>query len=184
MGVLTNATARLHDAADNTPPQTITQQLRASLQTGGAAGLANSSTNQTQLNALGWTGAGAYYLEFARLNGQTLSILSAVPQITPPSYDGFGPSLSSDLAPLVQSSQAFHDHAVELCHDTGRLECARRPRRPLLRARRLARTAQASSTRSSAGLHLSDYVLQLFQSAIAPTGNQVDGSVLRPDGPW
>jgi conjugal transfer/type IV secretion protein DotA/TraY len=132
MGILTSAT-RDYTTQLTTAAQTVTQQLRSSLQTGGAAALANSSTNQTQLSALGWTGAGAYYLEFARLNGQTLSLLSAVPQVTPPSYDGFGPSLSSDLAPLVQSSQAFLNPPLELRDDAGRDEPAGRSGRSVLR---------------------------------------------------
>ena len=64
-------------------------------------------SNEVQLSSLGWTGAGSYYLEFARLNGQTLSLMSATPTVNTPSYSGLGPSLSSDLAPLITSAQAF-----------------------------------------------------------------------------
>jgi conjugal transfer/type IV secretion protein DotA/TraY len=71
---------------------------------GGQLGLA---ANQNQLSALGWTEAGAYYVEIARLNGQTLSLLSAVPIVQPPNYDGLGTSLSSDLAPLTKAILTF-----------------------------------------------------------------------------
>jgi conjugal transfer/type IV secretion protein DotA/TraY len=170
MSVLTNATrdytTRLTSAA-----QTITQQLRSSLQTGGAAGLAKSSTNQTQLRALGWTGAGAYYLEFARLNGQTLSLLSAVPQVTPPSYDGFGPSLSSDLAPLVQSSTAF---LTTMSNYVTTRDGMNQPggQGDLFSGATPGTDGSSIIEQVFRRLHLNDYVLQLIQTAIAPTGNQ------------
>lgn len=83
--------------------------LRAGLSTSDAArgGELGLAANQDKLSALGWTGAGAYYVEIARLNGQTLSLLSAVPVVNTPSYNGLGPSLSSDLAPLVQAVLTF-----------------------------------------------------------------------------
>ncbi len=85
------------------------QTLRSSMASsddarGGALGL---TANQQKMSDLGWTSAGAYYVEIARLNGQTLSLLSAVPTVGAPSYQGLGPSLGSDLAPLVQSALAF-----------------------------------------------------------------------------
>ncbi len=50
--------------------------------------------NQVQQSTLGWTAAGAYYLEIAKLNATTLSLLNATPVTTAPSYDGLGPALS------------------------------------------------------------------------------------------
>lgn len=87
----------------------FTSSLRSGLSTSDAArgGELGLAANQDKLAALGWTGAGAYYVEIARLNGQTLSLLSAVPVVNTPSYQGLGPSLSSDLAPLVQAVLAF-----------------------------------------------------------------------------
>lgn len=87
----------------------VTAALRTNLTTaddarGGGLGL---SANQQRMADLGWTGAGAYYVEIARLNGQTLSLLSAVPTTTSPSYQGLGPSLGQDLAPLVHAILAF-----------------------------------------------------------------------------
>jgi conjugal transfer/type IV secretion protein DotA/TraY len=170
MSVLTNAT-RDYTTQLTSAAQTITQQLRAALQTGGAAALANSSTNQTKLSALGWTGAGAYYLEFARLNGQTLSLLSAVPQVTPPSYDGFGASLSSDLAPLVQSSAAF---LTTLSNYVMTQDGMNQPggQGDLFSGATPGTDGSGIIEQVFRRLHLNDYVLQLFQTAIAPTGNQ------------
>ena len=169
MGILTTATSD-YTTQLTTAAQTITQQLRASLQTGGAAALANSSTNQTQLSALGWTGAGAYYLEFARLNGQTLSLLSGVPQITAPSYDGFGPSLSSDLAPLVQSSQAFMTTLSNYVTTQDGLS-APGGQGDLFSGATPGEDGSGVIEQVFRRLHLNDYVVQLFQAAIAPTGN-------------
>ena len=169
MDVLTNAT-RDYTTQLTTAAQTITQQLRASLQTGGAAALANSSANQTQLKALGWTGAGAYYLEFARLNGQTLSLLSGVPEITPPSYDGFGPSLSSDLAPLVQSSQALMTTLQNYVTTQDGLS-APGGQGDLFSGATPGEDGSGVMEQLFRRLHLNDYMLQLLQTAIAPTGN-------------
>ena len=62
---------------------------------------------EIQQSSLGWTGAGAYYLEIAKANATTLSLLSATPVITPPSYDGLGTSLAQDIAPVAAASQDF-----------------------------------------------------------------------------
>ena len=87
----------------------FTSALRSGLSNADAArgGQLGLAANQNQLSALGWTEAGAYYVEIARLNGQTLSLLSAVPIVHPPSYDGLGTSLSSDLAPLTKAILTF-----------------------------------------------------------------------------
>ena len=60
-----------------------------------------------QQSTLGWTAAGAYYLEIARLNASTLSLMSATPVTTSPTYQGLGPALSYDLAPLVTAAKSF-----------------------------------------------------------------------------
>ena len=88
---------------------TAMQSLRSGLGSADDArsGSMGIAANQQKLSDLGWTGAGAYYFEIARLNGQTLSLMSAVPTVGAPSYQGLGPSLGSDLAPLVQSVLTF-----------------------------------------------------------------------------
>jgi conjugal transfer/type IV secretion protein DotA/TraY len=169
MNVLTTATSD-YQTQLTTAAQTITQQLRAALQTDNAAALSNSSTNQTQLSALGWSAAGSYYLEFARLNGQTLSLLSAVPQVTPPSYEGFGPSLSSDLAPLVQSSQAFMTTLATYVTTQDGLS-APGGQGDLFSGGTPGEDGSAIMEQVFRRLHLNDYMLQLIQGAIAPTGN-------------
>lgn len=63
--------------------------------------------NQVQQDQLGWTGAGAYYLEIAKLNGTTLALLQETPVVTAPTYQGLGPALSNDLAPLVAAQKDF-----------------------------------------------------------------------------
>jgi conjugal transfer/type IV secretion protein DotA/TraY len=170
MGILTNATRDYTTQLTNAA-QTVTQQLRASLSTGGAAKLAQSDKNWTQIKALNWSGAGSYYLEFARLNGQTLSLLSGVPQITPPSYKGFGPSLSSDLAPLVQSSAAF---MTTLSNYVATQDGLNQPggQGDLFSGATPGQDGSGVIEQLFRRLHLNDYVLQLFQTAIAPSGNQ------------
>jgi len=104
--VYANATSdytnQLTQAATN-----ITSQLRSAMQAqaqnarNGDVGLIN---NENQLSALGWTSAGAYYLEFARLNGQTLSMAEGLPVVNTPSFTGLSPALKTDLAPLFSSA--------------------------------------------------------------------------------
>jgi conjugal transfer/type IV secretion protein DotA/TraY len=84
------------------------QQLQAAFQAAQARnGNVDLQQGQQQLNDLGWTAAGAYYLEIGDLDGRTLSMLTATPTVNPPSYKGLGPSLSSDLAPLMASVLDF-----------------------------------------------------------------------------
>jgi len=70
-------------------------------------------TSEQQQSTLGWTAAGAYYLEIARLNAETLSVLNATPDITSPTYEGLGPSLSDDLAPVVTAAQSYMQALTE-----------------------------------------------------------------------
>lgn len=63
--------------------------------------------SEVQQSTLGWTGAGSYYLEIAKLNAATLSLLNATPVTTSPTYDGLGPALSADLAPLEAAQRDF-----------------------------------------------------------------------------
>jgi len=108
LGTFQQATARY--TADLTTAATDkTAELRTALQDSeiarkGGLGLIE---NQVQLDSLGWTSAGAYYLEFARLNGQTLSLLSATPVTNAPSFEGLPKSLKSDLAPLFTAQIGF-----------------------------------------------------------------------------
>ncbi len=108
MGVLTSATSDYTQKLTQVATDAASA-LRSAMQNAADArnGNVGLSTGQTQLSALGWSSAGAYYLEFARLNGVTLSLVNSTPEINLPSYQGLGQSLSLDLAPFVQSSQSF-----------------------------------------------------------------------------
>jgi len=87
----------------------ITSQLRSALSdpTQARDGNLGLISNETQLSTLGWTSAGAYYLEIARLNGLTSSLLYAVPVVNAPSLDGMSQSLREDFAPLYSSALAY-----------------------------------------------------------------------------
>ena len=88
---------------------TITASLNAAMANADLArkGGIGLQTGQNQLAALGWTSAAAYYLEISRLNGQTLSLLSATPTVNPPSYQGLGEGLTNDLVPMMNPILAF-----------------------------------------------------------------------------
>lgn len=65
--------------------------------------------SEVQQSTLGWTSAGAYYLEIARLNAATLSLLSDAPIVTSPTYEGLGQAMSYDLAPLESAANTYMD---------------------------------------------------------------------------
>ena len=92
-----------------TAATTLTASLNAAFSDASAArnGAVGLQAGQNQLAALGWTSAAAYYLEISRLNGQTLSLLSATPIVSPPSYQGLGEGLTNDLVGLLNPVLAF-----------------------------------------------------------------------------
>jgi conjugal transfer/type IV secretion protein DotA/TraY len=90
--------------------QATARQLNAAVQanaTQARNGTSDLLQNEVQQSTLGWTAAGAYYLEIAKLNAATLSLLSATPVTTSPTYDGIPPGLSYDLAPLESAARQF-----------------------------------------------------------------------------
>ena len=101
--------------------QVYTQNLTAaatSIQSAVNAALAANATaerngtsdllqNEVQQSTLGWTAAGAYYLEIAKLNASTLSLLNATPITSSPTYDGIPYGLGMDLAPLESAAAQF-----------------------------------------------------------------------------
>jgi conjugal transfer/type IV secretion protein DotA/TraY len=108
-GIYTNGvqtyTANLTAAATS-----IASQLNSALAANAAAernGTSDLLQNEVQQSTLGWTGAGAYYLEIAKLNASTLSLLNATPVTTSPTYDGIPYALSMDLAPLETAATQF-----------------------------------------------------------------------------
>jgi conjugal transfer/type IV secretion protein DotA/TraY len=90
--------------------QATAQQLNAAVQanaTQARNGTSDLLQNEVQQSTLGWTAAGAYYLEIAKLNAATLSLLNATPITTSPTYDGIPTGLSYDLAPLESAAKQF-----------------------------------------------------------------------------
>jgi conjugal transfer/type IV secretion protein DotA/TraY len=96
-------TNQLTTAATN-----MTQQLRAAVTAQAARnGSVGLIQNENTLSALGWTSAGAYYLEFARINGQTLSMLNGMAVVNTPSFNGLSQSLKTDLAPIFSATTSL-----------------------------------------------------------------------------
>ena len=126
--------------------------------------------NQVQLSSLGWSSAGAYYLEFARLNGEVLGLMSAVPVMNTPSYQGFGPSLTADLAPLIASVQAFMVKLNTYVQTTDGLDAPGGNADLFTGA---VPPADGSATIESVfrNLRLNERMLTLFVSGMSPTGS-------------
>src|SRR5208337_3853424 len=82
------------------------------------AGQTNLLPGQQQQSTLGWTAAGAYYLEIARLNATTLSLLNATPVTTSPTFEGLGYWISEDLAPVETAAKAFMDTLARVVQTT------------------------------------------------------------------
>ncbi len=125
---------------------------------------------QTQIAALGWSGAGAYYAELGRLNGLTLSLLAATPTVNPPNWQGLGRYLAADLAPLVHAVAEFQDRLNTYIATTDPLD-------------QPAGSADLFSGATPTGdglglleqvtrrLNISERVLKLFTTALAPVAN-------------
>ena len=170
-GVLTSATAdytqRLTQAATSK-----TAELRSALQDATAArnGSVGLIDNQVQLASLGWTAAGAYYLEFARLNGQTLSLVSATPTVNTPSYDGLGRSLSRDLAPLATSATAFMTKLMTYVRTTDGLDMPG-GNGDLFQGATPGEDGASTIEQVFRGMRLNDRLLNLFVEGMSPTAN-------------
>ncbi|MEO8715012.1 MAG: DotA/TraY family protein [Acetobacteraceae bacterium] len=95
---LTNAATSLR--------QNINAALAANATTARGGGL-DLVAGGTEQSTLGWTSAGAYYLEIARANAATLSLLTSIPVTTEPTWDGLPPAMSYDLAPFESMIASF-----------------------------------------------------------------------------
>jgi conjugal transfer/type IV secretion protein DotA/TraY len=170
-GVLQNATSDytnlLTNAATSTM-QTLRQAVTADQARAGNLGLLQ---NETELSTLGWTSAGAYYLEFARLNGTTLSLLSATPVVNAPSFEGLSPSLASDLAPLIQSDSAFLTKLGTYVETSDGLD-APGGNADLFSGATPGEDGAGAIEQVFRKLHLTESVLYLFTQQMSPTGNQ------------
>ena len=149
---------------------TFTAALRNALANTDAArgGELGVAANQTKLDALGWTGAGAYYFEIARLNGQTLSLLSAVPSVSPPTYDGIGWSLSRDLAPLTKATLAFQDRLKNYVDTTDGMD-APGGNSELFSGATPGEDGSSTLDQVIRKLHLNERVLNALVTAMSPT---------------
>ncbi len=147
-------------------------ELRAALSdaTQARSGNLGLIRNEVQLSSLGWSSAGAYFLEFARLNGEVLSLMSAVPTVNTPSYQGLGPSLASDIAPLIVSQQAFLTKLNTYVQTTDGLD-APGGNADLFTGAVPASDGSATIESVFRNLRLNDRVLNLFVAGMAPTGN-------------
>ena len=92
--------------AATTLQQKINQALQQNSTTARDGGL-DLAQGASQQSTLGWTSAGAYYLEIERANAATLSLLTGTPVITGPTWDGLPPAMSYDLAPFESAIASF-----------------------------------------------------------------------------
>ena len=106
---------------------------------------------EVQQSTLGWTAAGAYYLEIAKANAATLSLLTATPVVTPPTYDGLGPSLVQDLAPVSSRLAGLHERASDRRANAG-LDTRRPPASPKPLPATAGQQAQSLLTRLFNGI--------------------------------
>ena len=121
-----------------------------------------------QLSSLGWTAAGSYYLEFARLNGLVLSLMSAVPTVNTPSYTGLGRSLSGDIAPLADSMRAYLERLKTYVQTTDGID-APGGNAELFSGASPGDDGDGIIEKVIRGLNLSDRVLGAFTEAMSPT---------------
>ena len=148
----------------------ITRQLRAALTAdqvrAGAVGL---QQNQDRLASLGWSGAGAYALEIARLNGSTLSLLSATPIVTTPTYRNLGPNLSADLAPMLHAALEWRDRLMTFAQTTDGMD-APSGYSDLFTGASPGDDGAGVMERVARAMRLNERVLNLFVTALSPTG--------------
>ncbi len=146
---------------------TLRGQYTAQAMRNGSVGAQDA---QTQIAALGWSGAGAYYAELGRLNGLTLSLLSAMPTVNPPNWQGLGRYLSADLAPLVHAVAEFQDRLNTYVATTDPLD------QPAGGAELFSGAAPDSDgagllEKVARRLSISESVLKLFTTSLSPTAN-------------
>lgn len=135
----------------------------------GTNGDATNTANR--LDSLGWSGAGAYYLEFARLNGQTLSLMTATPNVTTPSYSGIGSALASDVAPLIQSAHTFLGNIDAMVATTDGMS-APGGNGDLYSGAMPGGDGSSVVTQLFRALHLNDYALQMLVGYMEPSGTR------------
>ena len=171
LGALTAATAD-YTAQLTAAATRKTAELRNALQNSAEARKGNVGLidNQVKLSSLGWTQAAAYYLEFSRLNGQTLSLVSATPTTNTPTYEGLGSSLTRDLAPLQASSEAFMHKLMTYVQTTDGLDMPG-GNSDLFSGATPGEDGAGTVEQLFRSLRLNDRLLNLFLEGMSPVGN-------------
>ena len=104
-GVLNDA-----DTAYNSAMTAAASKMVSTIRDQYSAGAASTSdSGYVALKNLGWSGLGAYYLELSRLNSEVLSMAAIMPSVTMPSWEGLGPYLTRDLAPLIDAIENYQN---------------------------------------------------------------------------
>ena len=93
-------------AAATAVQQTINNALSANVATA-RQGALDVNASAVQQETQGWTAAGSYYLEIARANAATLGLMTSLPVVTPPTWDGLPELMSYDLAPFEAAAGSF-----------------------------------------------------------------------------
>jgi conjugal transfer/type IV secretion protein DotA/TraY len=149
----------------------VQSKINAAIQ-GGATNARDGNldllTGEEQQSTLGWTSAGAYYLEIARMNAETLGVLNATPDVTSPTYEGLGLSLSDDLAPMETAAKSYMQALTETA-TTSDLTTPPSGIPTTLNSATDAAKGQSVLTQIDDAIGLNDYFLNKVISLLLPT---------------
>ncbi|MBS1103643.1 DotA/TraY family protein [Gluconobacter sp. Dm-62] len=149
--------------------QAAVMQRSTSFQAWDSGTNGSAANTKNRLDSLGWTGAGAYYLEFARLNGETMSLMASTPSVSAPTYVGLGEDLHGDIAPLMQSTGAL---LANISNMVAMQDGMNAPGGSSDLYTGVTPTGDGAGilSRVARSLHLSDYTLQTVMAFIEPSG--------------
>ncbi|GLQ66469.1 membrane protein [Gluconobacter kondonii] len=149
--------------------QAAVMQRSTSFQAWDSGTNGSAANTKNRLDSLGWTGAGAYYLEFARLNGETMSLMASTPSVSAPTYVGLGEDLHGDIAPLMQSTGAL---LANISNMVATQDGMNAPGGSSDLYTGVTPTGDGAGilSRVALSLHLSDYTLQTVMAFIEPSG--------------
>ncbi|MBF0871795.1 DotA/TraY family protein [Gluconobacter japonicus] len=149
--------------------QAAVMQRSTSFQAWDSGTNGSAASTKNRLDSLGWTGAGAYYLEFARLNGETMSLMASTPSVSAPTYVGLGEDLHGDIAPLMQSTGAL---LANISNMVATQDGMNAPGGSSDLYTGVTPTGDGAGilSRVARSLHLSDYTLQTVMAFIEPSG--------------
>ncbi|WP_324504053.1 DotA/TraY family protein [Acidiphilium rubrum] len=97
MNVMTTATSDYSSALTKAASSVVKEEGQSTIQ----------KENLNQMKALGWSGAGAYFIQIAAMNGRNLSILDNTASVAAPSWSGLPADLKSDLAQYMPPVTSF-----------------------------------------------------------------------------